>query len=86
MIVTVVMNVATDPSAPRMPRFFVPESGQQQRSEWPFLNAKEIGGPFYPEDRIHPEDEGSVGKEWDQGLCLVIEPLLISEEEVEDYH
>jgi hypothetical protein len=80
------MNVPTDPSEPRIPSFLFQSPGSSSDPQQPFRNAKEIGGSFYPEDRMHPEDEGSVGKERDQALCLVIEPLLISEEEVDDYH
>src|SRR5262249_35900496 len=72
--------------SPQNSQLLVPESSQQQCSDQPLRNAKEVGCAFHPEHRVHPEDERSMRKEWDQFLRLVIKPLLIPEEEVNDHH
>jgi hypothetical protein len=38
------------------------------------------------EHRVHPEDEGAMGKEWNQFLCLIVKPFLIPEEEKDNHH
>src|SRR5262249_9546186 len=64
----------------------VPEASQQQDSKQPFGNAKSVCGSSDSKHRIHPEDQRPMSKKRPQTLRLVIEPLLVAEDEVDENH
>src|SRR6185295_6325925 len=61
-------------------------AAEDQRSKEPFRNSEEIGRALHAEDRLHPGDERIVGEEGNEALNFIVEPLLISEEEIDDGH
>jgi hypothetical protein len=66
IIVTVIMNVAHEPSAPRIPNFL-------------FQN-KPAGSPD-AENRVYPRNKRAVADIWNQYLCLILKSFLIPKEQ-----
>ena len=83
MIVTVERNETTDPRAPRIPSFLSqnPASDRAPKSHSGNAEYKWILSSRRPDT-----SERTVGEEGDQAFCLIIKPLLIAEEEVDDHH
>src|SRR5262245_43698522 len=64
----------------------VPESREQEHANRPFGDSQEPAGSTDTENRVHPENERTVADIWNQHLCLVRPPFLISKKQKHDHH
>src|SRR5262249_52866027 len=71
---------------PESSQGFVPEADEDERAEQPLRDSEEPTRAPDAEYWVHPGDERAVADEGNQGLCLVVPPLLIPEEEKDDHH
>src|SRR5262245_18239048 len=65
---------------------FVPEAGEDERTEQPLRDTQEPTRTPDAEYRVHPGYERAVADEGNQRLRLVVPPLLVPEEEEDDHH
>jgi hypothetical protein len=86
IIVMVVINVAQEPAAPRIPSllFLKPKnkSAPNSHSETP----KNQLAPRTRENRVHPGNKRAVADKRNQRLRLIVKPLLVAKKEEDDYH
>src|SRR4029077_16479366 len=77
IIVTVIINEAHEPRAPRIPNFLFQnpknKSAPNNHSETP----KNQLAPPDPENRVHPRNKRTVGDIRNQCLRLILKPFLI---------
>jgi hypothetical protein len=85
IIVTVIMNVTHEPSAPRIPNFLF-QNPKNKSAPNNFRNPQKPAGSTDAENRVHPSNKRAVADIWNQYLRLVLKPFLIPKEQKYDYH